>query len=291
MPRPNPPWSVAALTDKWPLISSRVLPRYMPIIQEGSRTLKRAIEYGCGHYGCVMPTNAPGVVIKLSSDPTEIRFISAALGIYHKEEKKKYWPEGLTQYLDAYFLDGITYRGRKVAVIWRKSADNIGRGFPNDRDGQEAEENMKQLLFIARELRETIKDFSYDKKQVCFDAAENNEYYESLGRIRNIVALEKTNAKYPLKLAVKDKTRRAKILFRGYWNMIEVLASSNYTLEIGVALEYYFEKRIILADVHLNNIGKFIAATYSDTPIYGITDPGHALFFTDKFDKYSLEVL
>jgi len=63
--RSNPPWTNRLLEKYWHVIKNKVGNKWMPDTGKGITPKRKrkiqAVEYGCGHYGCVGPTKDPGV--------------------------------------------------------------------------------------------------------------------------------------------------------------------------------------------------------------------------------------
>ena len=72
---------------------------------------------GCGNYGCVYPTESDDVVLKITSDSDESRFVIASMSL-------KEWPEGLVQYYQIVFLSG-DYKF-PIFGLWRENALDVG---------------------------------------------------------------------------------------------------------------------------------------------------------------------
>lgn len=75
-------------------------------------------EYGCGVYGCVIPTLDPAIVMKLTTDDTEAQFaaqvadqlVAPICVNYHMVLETK-----------------VKHERRTVYLLWRDSADDVGR--------------------------------------------------------------------------------------------------------------------------------------------------------------------
>lgn len=121
-PTENPAWTTHALADSFESLSSQIPATYMPKLADvrgGPRgTLVAELkEYGCGAYGCVLPTQEERIVLKVTTDATEAEFASQ-----------------LAHTLDApicveYFLAvelAAKHRGMTIFCLWRESADDVG---------------------------------------------------------------------------------------------------------------------------------------------------------------------
>ena len=109
----NPPWVDEVISKSWDRIRGEVPEEWLPA---GSKAgpLK---ELGCGHYGCVLPTLDPNVVLKVTTDDTEAEFSDLAYTLvapicvtYHQTIK----------------LDR-KYQDRNVYLLWRDAAHNVGK--------------------------------------------------------------------------------------------------------------------------------------------------------------------
>lgn len=120
---PNPPWVSALLAKSMVTLQSKVPPPWMPKFEathkaRGSKIDVELAEYGTGAYGTVMPTLDPGVVMKLTSDPSEAKFAT--------EIADTLPTPCVTHYHLAVKLEGGERHGRPVYLLWRESAENVG---------------------------------------------------------------------------------------------------------------------------------------------------------------------
>jgi hypothetical protein len=111
-------WVDQALTRKWDAITARVRPEWLPR-QISGKKVRHFQEYGCGHYGCVYPTTQPGIVFKVTSDPTEAFFVAYVL-------RTKQQVDGLVGYHQVLAIEGESRRNRPVFVIVRDEAMHVG---------------------------------------------------------------------------------------------------------------------------------------------------------------------
>lgn len=119
----NPGWVDKILSDNWSAIERTIPQEWLPVVATKGRTRKTFEEFGCGHYGCVMPTGDESVVFKVTSDESEAAFVVAVktLGVE---------PQGLVKYKSIYEIPQATRLRRRVFLIVRDSADEVG-GFSN----------------------------------------------------------------------------------------------------------------------------------------------------------------
>lgn len=117
----NPPWVTKALADAYESVSSKVPPAWLPRLthvksSHGGVTAK-VKEYGCGKYGCVLPTLDPKIVLKVTSDDTEAQFA------------EHYSPTLVDPVVVDYFAVvplPDRHKGRPVYLLWRESAKHVG---------------------------------------------------------------------------------------------------------------------------------------------------------------------
>lgn len=118
----NPPWVGQVLADTLKTVQSTVRPEWLPSLASVKRGKRGAIvstvkEYGCGVYGCVIPTLDPNVVLKLTTDDTEAQFAADVADTlvapicvgYHAVLETK-----------------VKHARRTVYLLWRDSADKVG---------------------------------------------------------------------------------------------------------------------------------------------------------------------
>jgi len=106
-----PPWVERAIRGTWQQIEDIVGRDMMPRVED---------EFGCGRYGCVMPTlQASDTVVKLTSDVTESFFVA------HLLDKDLQPESGLVHYDRIIGIPG-TYYGRPLFLIWRDEAFDVG---------------------------------------------------------------------------------------------------------------------------------------------------------------------
>jgi hypothetical protein len=79
-------------------------------------------EYGCGYYGCVAPTNIPGVVFKMTTDTSEAAFVAKAIKLNKATGET---PAGIVQYHKV-FGTKLSHDGAPIFLLWRSEAFNIG---------------------------------------------------------------------------------------------------------------------------------------------------------------------
>jgi hypothetical protein len=291
---PNPPWVDKIVAKNWASLESMVGPERMPTQTEGSTPRRRHVQdYGCGHYGCVSPTKAPEIVFKVTSDPLEAHFVASALLIASKD-KSFGWPVGIVRYENIVQLDG-SYRSRPVFGLWREEAYDVGAlvhahrhqvgGGPEWFRKLDAYGKMAFEQFAVRLVR--FKDWAGRFKMSTDRSANRAKLLEDVRRherwARDAIELEEAENGY--ERVVKSHWSAPQKLascLRACEINAELMANEPVGTEVGEALDFYMERGLLLADVHLNNIGRLLREDYS-SGVWGITDPGHAVPLDDRF--------
>lgn len=264
-----------------------------------------AEEYGCGHYGCVWPT--PGKqVVKLTSDLTEASVVAAFLRMGNVE--------GIVRYHGIYRLPGAKHRNREVFVLWRDEAWEVGglsalQGFgyhpgPPDpaerhrrRVAQTAVKYIESFVLHARKVKSYL-DSVARKKGPEAAVRVGQEAWEMHGKqpswSRGSMATEwRKTGHYGDQLkfnasassGLRGPAKPAVHLAACAHLALEMSTSVELLGMIGGAMERTLERGILLADVHLNNIGKIeYDPQYAPGDLaWGITDPGHAVFLSPEW--------
>ena len=118
----NPPWVTRAIAGSMEILQAKVPPQWLPRLASvkaaprGVMTAKMK-EYGCGSYGCVLPSLDDNVVIKATTDTTEAEFavdLSPTLAA-----------PIVVEYFMAVALSA-KHNGVPITLLWRESAENVG---------------------------------------------------------------------------------------------------------------------------------------------------------------------
>jgi hypothetical protein len=121
-PKDNPAWVTKILAKHYVALEEEIPPKWLPKLTKpgfsGGKLTAAMKEYGCGAYGCVLPTLDPKVVLKLTTDSTEAEF---AQGIADKLSA----PVVVKYHLARALPD--RYKQRGAYLLWRDSADKVGQ--------------------------------------------------------------------------------------------------------------------------------------------------------------------
>jgi hypothetical protein len=120
-PKNNPAWVTSLLSRHFELLEDSVPAKWLPKLkkvkaQRGKLTAAMK-EYGCGAYGCVLPTLDPKVVLKVTTDDTEFQFANELAGDLAAQVTVTY-----------HLVAGLPekHKGRNTYLLWRDSADHVG---------------------------------------------------------------------------------------------------------------------------------------------------------------------
>lgn len=274
--RTNPAWTNHALFSHWEEIYNFVGPRGMPKLS--SKTAKKlvALEYGTGHYGTVIPTETPGLVIKITSDPTEAAFVRVSLGF-------RTWPAGLIPYHAVFRLTGV-HRDRPIYIIWRDEAFDVGKWVPRY---LKTPRDQQTLVFVRRlhqyySFANGVGSVFWKSKKL--NLARQNAliaYDHYYGTIGDVDRLAKGSKQLDALIKTKKGADRAGFCIAGCRTVSETMSSESVGDAVGETYLALFENGVILADVHTKNIGRNDPGPGG---VLVVTDPGHAIFLTNRFD-------
>lgn len=117
----NPAWLTTAISDVYDVIQKKVPAEWLPLLTgvkgQRGRLVGQMKEYGCGAYGCVIPTLDRSVVLKATTDTTETEFAA-------KLSSELVVPCVVEYYMVVALSARV--RGRRISLLWRESADHVG---------------------------------------------------------------------------------------------------------------------------------------------------------------------
>jgi hypothetical protein len=264
---PNPAWTNKLLARDWDALTRLVGPARMPQLESraGSRLVAR--EYGSGVYGTVMPTRTPGLVLKITSDPTEAHVAAVA------REMRPY-PPGLVRYGHVVRLEGHR-EGRPLYALWREEADDVGEVI--DPEGRAAHDLNEIRKAADPSFRMTYTPDNRTRSlQHIIDAANRYEGHTGYedggpgpGPLRRV------------ELTLKGPPARAGFGLDVFVLFAQDLAAGREAPLVGKTLLYFASRGLILADVHPGNLGR---VTRNGRRVVVITDPGNVAFLASDYD-------
>ena len=257
-------------------------------------------EYGCGSYGCVMPTSEPGLVMKLTSDVSEAWFISRARSLDYIG--------GIVEYKKIFALP-TQHKGRPLFVLWRTEARYIGdwsytTHHHDDRTAAGSYQPSAYSRRVAAEANTQLNAFmrwawiarayihpmlrAAEKQTSAHAVLERREeflarlwgVYESSERAEDVsVGLFDGHSR-----GAVERLRGVKkvgVALQTCLHIADAMQGNPSLVNVGAALGHYLENGILLADVHHNNLGLSTDPDAGSEAI--ITDPGHAVEFHPRW--------
>lgn len=239
---------------------------------------------GCGHYGCVYATSAPDIVLKISTDPTEVKFINWAMALAATE---RWWPDGIVKYHKTLVLPS-QFRGRPSALIWREGAFDVGKVIDSqiihrhDYEGRAKREFANMLLTFQRHAGQAVAVVRRAKhpEKVLEQTLQLATWAANYVDDRVTWNFSNWNT---IPLPTLKSAYRAAICLRICEVTAEFMEHANqFSAYVGEAMRHYLEHGALLADVHTSNIGAVHREDYT-LPVIAITDPGHAFIVEGGF--------
>lgn len=150
--KPNPPWLTKAIADSFEGLEAKVKAAWLPKLDgvragRGREIHAKLREYGCGAYGCVLPTLDPNVVLKATIDITETNFardMAATLVV-----------PVVTHYYQVASIPA-KHKDRRVYLLWRESADDVGK--VDELVGERASDLIHAQHQLANNAYELVAD-------------------------------------------------------------------------------------------------------------------------------------
>ena len=285
-------WIDNIFTRLWPRLEAAAPDKkWMPNVEKTGRSRIVVQEYGCGLYGCVMPTHEPGIVIKLTSDPSEAWFVSVGMRLGG-------WPEGMVRYYAAFAIPEATFRGRPVYALWRDEAYRVGptamiRSLPMGsmeyREMRAFYEHLSKYKELAGDIHKRLKAAGPDVRWLLLADAAKRQSQAQEPRRPNEGEWEWLGRAYPNIQNARGGARIAGVLRLLEHSELE-MENKPVSQHVGAALRFYRERGMLLADVHSGNVGHHAP---NDRPLEGIliTDPGHAVALDKKWATVELPEL
>jgi hypothetical protein len=265
----NPAWVDDALELNWESMKNAVGQRWMPVAHGGAAAAHASgfegmvyREYGSGNYGTVFPTRDPGVVLKITRDATEANLVAYTVDNVRRELRGR-MPEGLVRY---YRIMQLKTNVVPIYAIWREAALSTGRealkqleqmhdhGLPCNESGI-----VPEWLHEYRIRADYIRKYQGSPTELY----ERSEYWKRW-----------TGAVFRV-----PEGQEAAFALAGLPGIIETISKIPCLKAVGQTFSFYLKRGVVLADVHINNVGLVKRARKT---LLVITDPGHAVFLQSK---------
>jgi hypothetical protein len=271
------PWVDRTLEEVWDRLAPYTEPELLPLVDDFGEGF---LEYGCGVFGCVLPTGTPDVVLKLTSDQEEAEFVGLILSGALRDARL----HGLVEYHTILKLHGIKYRNRPMWVIWREAAVEIG--------APQAQWGSRDTAWVRH-----ISDFKQLGNIVHGYVNPGSKGWEKrLDRIAEWREWAQRNAnfhdmhrgdRYHLGSWMKNPQRSAWAIEQSR-SIAQTLSNTAESYLIGDTLEDLLSMEIFLADVHTGNVGRVVREGYRK-PMWVITDPGQAILLKGEFPEVAIQ--
>lgn len=272
------PWVDRTLTNIWDRLEEIAPGDAMPI--PGNRGFE---EFGCGHYGCALPTELDNVVLKLTTDESEARLVAFLLS----DEARDIRQEGIVQYYSVVQVEGASYRRRPLYAIWREEALSVGT---DKFEGEWVRQliDFKLIADIVRSYVNPGKKGDLTRLEKVLDLQNWARNAAEYGVLSRGSSWDRQGYR-PYGSWHNNPYRSAWALQQCEW-LAQSMGSTPEAYLIGEALEDLLATGILLADVHTNNVGTVEREDYYK-PIWVITDPGHALVINPEFEFPGIEIV
>lgn len=282
------PWVDTSFARLWQRIeAASPEPEWMPIRRPGSLKMQ---EYGCGFYGCVMPTSDPRVVCKLTTDVTEAVFVAAVLSLPSKSPVY----DGMVRYYAVYELprDVVSAlvppdrnpEGR-VFVLWREAVDEVSIA-----DASLDSAVMGALQEYKKSTRAMFSSwYKLTGRKDSFDKVLRFMEYPDDVLEQEFLQAQKDLSQGTPEASVRYWALRYVAFVKTIPFALAGISSLGFVL-LGVrkTLTYLYSKGLVLGDLHKGNFG-FVDRGEGRRLV--ITDPGHAMPFVKKWTKIKVPVL
>lgn len=255
----------------------------------------KVVEFGCGSYGCVMPTNTEGLVFKLTTDVSEAAFVARALTLEPTS--------GIVEYKKIFSTD-LKHKSRPMFVLWRSEVFSVGKWrygetrypphlvFGEERAKLRDDPNYQYAYRVEREADTQLRlflDWARIAREYVYkrlrDIQKNYEPEDQLEPRQKF--LTAAWAAYERMEPVQEYGHGHSSYIKGLDRVGMALRTCLYTAQemssnpslyrVGEALGHYLEEGILLADVHGQNIGLDAEGEAL------ISDPGHSVEFHPKW--------
>jgi hypothetical protein len=194
-------------------------PAMMPRLTHRTANKIKAVEFGTGAYGTVIPTKTKGWVVKVTSDESEARFAAIAMSIGR-------FPPGMVKYKAAFHVSG-THSGRPIYILWRQEANQVGKA-------------------VHGRTKELLKDY--------YESAETSFWYVA-DHGRSAISALRSKSKPGLLKRWLSPAAKASAAFQDARVVAGKLSRTRDGASLGKAILFYLDRGILLSDLHTGNVG------------------------------------
>jgi hypothetical protein len=260
--RLNPAWTNDLLQRHWDDLARVAPDGAMPLLEARYSRKLRAREFGAGYYGVVLPTTKKGLVLKITSDPSEARFVEAALAMGPIAP-------GIVRYRAVYAVPRVRHRGRAVYVLWREEATAVGKTI------------TPKTAPRAAAMFQAYMEYAYAVQQHLSRRPRARErVYALLAEMIDIARRDDIDAYR--RLAKTPDGRAASCLLAAGITLMRMRSKQRIAATIGGSLLHYIEQGLLIEDTHRGNIGK---VRRGGKLVAVLTDPGHVVPLRDALAR------
>lgn len=275
----NPPWVDRFLVNNWESIERRVGADWMPSPAPFVGKKAKFAEFGCGHYGCVLPSRQAGHVFKVTTDITEAALVSALLTIPENDRS-----QGIVSYDWIYQTDAL-HSKKPVFVLSREEAEDVGGWM----DGRYFTSQRSETYAFRRasERVTNFKKYANEVRNRVLRSADRASFLRSMRNLGPVIEDEVSWADAADGFEVHGRltgAHAAAFYLRAADIVSQEMAQEDKGYLVGDALHSLIDEGLLLADVHLMNIGHVERG-------WVITDPGHMVPLREKWFDVSVPSL
>lgn len=314
----NPPWASKIYAQVCDEIHEKVESLGLPTPMEDTPTSRGTCvldpELGAGHYGVVYRTIRNDTVFKITTDETEAHFVS----LLPRLREMGVDPKGIVKYFGIFGVES-THKGRPVYVLWREAAENVGKVSTVfcEGSGRVAKDPYlcRQYGIFERYLG-TWQEFCRFIREIYLNAkkkADPEDFWIWVDQQMRSIEQERVwelgdsiwethkekirvhaDSMFDIRQRLARHPQKFAILVHIAERIAEEMTNENVAYQVGRTFGEYLEAGILMADVHLGNLG-FVAARPDDNdfnpsmPV--ITDPGHVLILRRDLAQSTIERL
>jgi len=272
-------WAETIIEKNWPALVREFSEEFLPIPIAGGQKVFRGFQKSCGHYGCVFPTSRKDRVFKVTSDPTEAQFIALAtlMGDFHP---------GLVRYYNIARISGA-HDGKPVYAIVREACESVGKIKVHAAD--QKYKFLREAYGSLIECLKAFKDAAKDVRKILRESTNPSSLLTQAARPNAGKAsqVEVTPITVKLVYHVEEPSPEEQFAasIKACLALAGVMQENPLGGFIGSALQFYTEHGLLLADVHLGNVG---LARREGTMQWIITDPGHLVRIRSDLPEFEI---
>ncbi len=288
---PAPKWAAEALDVAWtrmqgflqsighpdwmptPWMQPRFPPDYPAYALEPAPNLLLP-KFGCGNFGCVLPTGDPEIVLKLTHDKSEAQFALLASTMGANQ------PPGVVRYHSVVALPGLSSdKMEPLFLLWRDVATGVGEAidqYPGMEDMlHDAREAAGRAFFYIDAVMNGVGQ-PVRRRKVEAPWASPDQFLSDLYQ-----AFRLLDALYPDGWPERLSEGVGPLAFRGalqnidayrdFLSVIRAMYRGGRSEFAGGMLQWLEQEEIVIADVHYGNLGLSLEGAVV------ITDPGVAV--------------